>query len=168
MELRNIPMPGLVPKQAYDIQVRISGQEDTGIDLILSYGFGTLDFKYDPNVDYSKQPSRFGEIVFTTVIEHRFYWDTFCYNDFPEIAELEMKHFVLGDELGLIEVVGSPYTENMLSKGVLSHLEDRMGGGPWGGVSEADVKHYRISFDKYGCFDILALGVRTREYELEC
>lgn len=34
-----------------------------------------------------------------------------------------------------------------------------------GAIKEAEVKHYRISFDEYGHFDILALDVWTREYK---
>jgi len=162
MEIRNIPMPGLVTRLAADIRVQIVGREDSEIGFVISYRIGE---DYDPTADYSiPVQERFGEIRFNTVIECRFGWDTYFYDDFPEVNEMEWEFLAANNELDFIEIVGSPYIENMLSKGLRSHLKDRMGGGSWGGIQESDVKHYRIAFDNYGRFDILALGVVTREY----
>ena len=157
-------MPGLTVLNTSAPQVLISGDRDTGVELTLSYRFYG---EYDPTIDYRSKPKQFGEIVFTSVIEYRFCWAEYEYDDFPEIQNLGTQRILerLKERLikpGLDEIVGSPYIENMLSTNRFSHFADRMGGV----ITESDVKHYRISFDKYGRFDILALGVHTRQYEL--
>ena len=155
---RSIPIPGLTTLETSAPQVRLIGDQDTQITLLLSYTF----YETDPKDISNKRHKRVGEISFVPVIGLRFCWAEFIYDEFREIQ-------IAGEALqntkwrpGLDEIVDSPYIEHMLSTNRYSHLADRMGGG---GITEADVKHYRIEFDEYGRFDVLALGVSIKKYE---
>jgi len=50
--------------------------------------------------------------------------------------------------------------ENMASKGARrKHAGQRFGEV----IKESEVKHYRLAFDEYGKFDVIALGVSVSE-----
>jgi hypothetical protein len=165
MEFRSIPIPGKSTFQAYDIVVQISSQEDTPVSLLIRYQFEEEDFTYDPDVDYTKEPSKFGEIVFTDVIEYRFCYDEYTYDDFSDLAKAESEFYVAGNDFGLAEITESTYVENMVFKGVRSGWKIGMKPEERGAINESSLKHFRIWFDKYGRFDVLALGVLVRQYD---
>lgn len=94
----------------------------------------------------------FWRVTFPQTLEYRwieFNWEYFASND---------DDF----EFSLIEIVDSGQIEAMIKAGPNSHrpVGQRMGGV----LDERDVHHYRIGFDDYGTFDIIALGVEITNY----
>lgn len=93
-------------------------------------------------------PALFGQLKFSTVFEYRWIHDMIEYTDFPEHKD--------DYENGLIEIRNSSYVENLASKGP---KRDRTGRRFGLYLAEEAVRHFRIGFDHYGIFEIIALEV---------
>jgi len=154
--IRSIPIPG--DNRISSPNAQILGDKDTALTLTVSYHFFVVD-----DYDSTKRPKkRIGEISFTSLIGFRFCWAEMVYDEYPEIYDAMIAEIEKGHSYVLNEIMYSPYIEHMLSTNYHSHLDNRMG---YDSVQEADVKHFQISIDKYGVFDVLALEVSTNEYE---
>lgn len=94
----------------------------------------------------------YGEVTFVSVLEYRWVSQEFYYEDFPE-HEADVT-------FGLVEMLNSKYVDNMARKGVFrNHPDMRLGPG----ADEKTVRHFRMAFDDYGRFDVIALGVSVLE-----
>lgn len=93
-------------------------------------------------------PPLYGQLTFSDVLEYRWIDDMIEYDDFPEHKD--------DYENGLIEILNSSYIENLKSKGYGHHVAGQRF-GPY--LPEKDVKHFRVGFDHYGTFEIIALKV---------
>ncbi|HWS90119.1 MAG TPA: hypothetical protein VN282_24330 [Pyrinomonadaceae bacterium] len=123
--------------------VRVEGAEDEPVTLVV---------KYRSKWIVPGEAPAFGLITFTDVIEYRFVATFFGYEDHAG-HESDFR-------FGLIEIVNSAYVENMASKGARrKHAGQRFGEV----IKESEVKHYRLAFDEYGKFDVIALGVSVSE-----
>ncbi len=147
MQFINIPIPGKSTAFVNGPWVEVQGIADEAVHLVLKYIFNWLP-------DGKKV---YGEFRFKNVFEYRFRTFENLYEDFPEL-----EHYPPGVScFGLIDIQGSPYIENLLSKGPLRNYPgERLGHV----LKESDLHHYAVSFDDYGAFDILALEVSVREY----
>ena len=113
----------------------------------------TIILKYASDLIKENEMRAFGEITFTGVLEYR--WVTFEYEYYPYDEELEES-----EGFELIQIIDSKWVENMASKSPFRNYPNRRF-GPF--IKESDVKHFRISFDDYGCFDIICLEVVIRQ-----
>ncbi len=102
---------------------------------------------------YSDEGSRMGELTFKDVFQYRWTYDEIDYNDFESDAD--------DFEFGLIEITNSPYIADILSKS----QKYRAGRGLAEQMRFYNVRHFRLGFDEYGCFDIIADDVSVREIE---
>lgn len=111
----------------------------------------TLTIRYIANTIDPQGSVTYGEIIFHGVLEYRWIVSDVEYEDFAEHE---------GDyTFGLIQIEDSQYVERMAAKGPWRDFPNERFGGV---IKEQDVKHYRIAFDDYGRFDVIALGVRVQ------
>jgi len=89
-----------------------------------------------------------GVLTFTDVLEYRWVASGFDYEAYPQHEN--------DYEFGLIEVVDSAYIETMVSRGMFREYAGQRFGEV---IPESSVRHFRLAFDDYGSFDIVALGV---------
>jgi hypothetical protein len=120
--------------------IKIVGASNEPVSVIVTYIAGG-----------SVEGRVFGEITFDNVLEYRWIAGFVDYDDYPQHKQ--------DYELGLIEVLNSAYVENMASKGPLRELSNQRFGAA---TKEKDVRHFRLGFDDYGCFDVIALAVSVR------
>lgn len=112
----------------------------------------TLSVKYNASETTGGRPPTFGQIVFSSVLEYRWQASEVEYEDFVEHED--------DFEFGLIEIRNSSYVENMAAKGVRAQFgEHRFGEA----INDSEVKHYRLAFDDYGHFDVIALNVSVSQ-----
>jgi len=112
----------------------------------------SLSIKYHAAEIVANRPALCGLIVFSNVLEYRWQEGYLEYEDFAAHKD--------DYEFGLIEVINSEYIKNMASKGVRADFsEHRLGEG----INDTEVKHYRLAFDEYGRFDVIALNVSVSE-----
>ncbi len=111
-----------------------------------------LSIKYHASENTGGRPLVFGLIVFSNVLEYCWQAD---YVEYEELSEHEDDF-----EFGLIEILRSSYIENMAAKGVKAQFSGHRFGE---GINDAEVKHYRLAFDDYGRFDVIALSVSVSE-----
>ena len=94
----------------------------------------------------------FTEITFTAVLEYR--W----------IAADQTYFTTNRDDLdfALIEIIDSGQVDLMVGQGM---YKDRPPGQRLGGVlDERKLHHYRISFDDYGTFEAISVGLQIRHF----
>jgi hypothetical protein len=148
MQVKNVPIPGNNIQRYNGPWIEIQGEQDQRINLIIRYD------KY-PGDDWIKLHCA---LTFTGVLEYRFKLQEIEYDDFAELKDHDLENRKLRAEDpteihlgGLLEIQGSPYAENMITRGRWKYFMTH--------IPKKNLKHYRISFDEYGRFDILALGV---------
>lgn len=131
-----IDIPGR-PGAAEVEGVRIIGRTDELATIIVTY---TARGKHpgDP-------PMMRGEITFAHVLEYRWVAFDYVYDDFPD--------YPLGVPFGLIAIADSRYVERMAA---LGPARDRPGRRFGSRTTEAAIRHYRLAFDDYGEFTIVA------------
>ncbi len=104
---------------------------------------------------HSDEGPRFGELTFTPVFQYRWTYDEVDYNEFESDAE----DYEFG---GLIEIIDSAYLADILAKTEKYH-------GQQGFIAYKkfyNIRHFRLGFDEYGVFDIVAADVLVREIDL--
>lgn len=139
-------MPGDTTQYDDSPEVRILNASGGSTQLSITYYAGLIT----PSGTAPK-----AQILFHDVLEYRWVIDSFEYEDFDEHQD--------DFSLGLIEIVNSRYIDRMASRGPWrDHPQMRFGDV----INEADVKHYRIVFDEYGHFDVIALGVSIEEVSI--
>lgn len=143
MAYKVIEIPGGGTRLEDAPSVRILGASGEPVTLII---------QYHARETVEGQPPLFGEITFFDVLEYRWIADFVDYEDYPE----HEKDF----EFGLVEIIDSKYIENMASKGPWRDFPGQRFGP---GIKESSVRHFRIVFDEYGKFDIIAFEVSVRE-----
>ena len=142
MAYKLIEIPGASTLHEYNPEVRILGVSDGPISLVITYHAGETE----------EGRSYLGEITFSQVLEYRWISSLSPYEDIPEHKQ--------DRAFGLIEILHSAYVENMASKGMRREYPgERFGNG----LKDADVKHFRLSFDEYGKFDIIAIEVSVKK-----
>jgi hypothetical protein len=113
----------------------------------------TLDLEFDSAEAHTDSAGRRTRVRFIGVLEYRWIASAFTYFSWNR------------DDFGfcLGEVVGSELAEALLSSSIYS---ERGPGERLGGVVKDDrLRHFRIGFDDYGTFDVLALGVEVEAVE---
>ncbi|PYP84748.1 MAG: hypothetical protein DMF61_19200 [Blastocatellia bacterium AA13] len=141
MAHRIIEIPGGRTTNDDAPEVKIVAPSDHPVTLIIMYyAGGTAENRV------------FGELSFEHVLEYRWKADFVCYEDHPEHEE--------DAKLGLIEIIDSRYVADMATKGQLRDYPGKRFGL---GLNETQVRHFRISFDDHGRYDIIALEVSVRE-----
>lgn len=121
--------------------VQVIGTTDESVTLVI---------RYHATERREHQPSLTAEVTFVDVFEYRWQAEFIEYEDLPCHR---------GDfTFGLIEILESQYVENMASKGSLRKYPGKRFGS---GIAESDVRHFRIAFDDYGRFDVIAMGVKV-------
>ncbi|MET0645673.1 MAG: hypothetical protein ABW208_03570 [Pyrinomonadaceae bacterium] len=143
MAHRVIGIPGGSTKFDSAPSVRVEGAEDEPVKLVV---------KYHSRETTGGAAPMYGLITFTDVLEYRFVASFFEYEDYAG-HERDFR-------FGLIEILDSEYVENMAARGARrEHAGQRFGEV----IKESEVKHYRLAFDDYGQFDVIALGVSVGE-----
>jgi hypothetical protein len=140
MSYREIDIPGGSTKFDDSPQVHIAAK---------SGEFATLTLTYISGVSRDGQPPPLANITFTGVIEYR--WMHYMY------------HYLNGDGIGrfrLMEIINSEYVEEIAANSPWRRYSGRRFGPS---VRESEVKHFRLAFDDYGIFDIIASDVSIRE-----
>lgn len=138
-----IPNPGGSTRFEDGPTLQVSGDANSPISLSIKYHAAEIA---------ANHPAMYGLIVFSSVLEYRWQEGYLEYEDFA--AHKDDYAF------GLIEITNSEYIKNMVARGVRTDFpEHRFGEG----INDADVKHYRIAFDEYGRFDVIALSVSVSE-----
>ena len=138
-----IAIPGGSTRYDDAPQVRILGASGESLSIVITYRATAIR---------PDQPPILGEITFLDVLEYRWIADVVDYEEHPQ----HHNDF----EFGLIQITDSEYIKNMAAKGPWSHYPGQ-GFGPT--IPESHVKHFRLAFDEYGRFDIIALGISIRE-----
>jgi len=112
-----------------------------------------VTIRYRANSIEEGKPQVYGEIQFLSVLEYR--WDDFdhYYSPYENDEDLEFK---------LIRILDSQWVETMASKGWFQKYAGQRFGPQ---LSESRVKHFRIAFDDYGIFDVVALNIAIREFK---
>lgn len=128
--------------------------EDAPVVQVLGNPNGAiaLKIKYNASEITGGHPPVYGEVLFSDVLEYRWQADSVEYEDFPQHED--------DFQFGLIEIHNSAYIDNMATKGVRGNLREHRFGA---GIKDAEVRHFRMGFDDYGCFDIIALNVLANE-----
>ena len=147
MAYKIIEIPGGTTTLDDAPQVQIIGSSGTGVTVVIKYNSSYIE---------EGKPSRFGEITFSGIFEYRWVKSDFEYEAHPEHE---------GDyEFGLIEIMDSAYIEDMASKGSRrDYPGERFGFGR--DFPESRVRHFRLAFDDYGRFDVIAVEVTIKEID---
>lgn len=124
-------------------RVRILGASGESVSIVITYRASAI---------HPDQPLLWGEIIFSDVLEYRWIADFVKYEDHPRHQD--------DFTFGLIHITDSAYVKTMAAKGPWRHAR---GHGFGDVIPESHVKHFRLAFDEYGRFDIIALGVSIRE-----
>ncbi len=103
---------------------------------------------------YSDEGPRFGELTFTPVFQYRWTYGEVGYKDFESDAE--------DYEFGLIEITDSAYIADILGK--TKNYDGQRGLIFY--KNFYNIRHFRLGFDEYGTFDIVAADVLVREIDL--
>jgi hypothetical protein len=140
MSYKIIPIPGEHTMREGCPQVTISGGGDSHVCLSIRYHASCVG-----------EPYLIGEVEFPGVYEFRFIDADFRY-------ERHAEH-LYDSRFALIEVENSAYVEEMAAKRDLGYrTENRFGDL----IPESSVKHYRMVFDEYGQYDVIAREVIVR------
>jgi hypothetical protein len=143
MAHRVIDIPGGGTRFDAAPSVRVEGAEDEPV---------SLSVKYHSRATTGGRAPVFGVITFTDVLEYRWVADFADYEDYAAHKD--------DSQFGLIEIIASAYVENMASKGMWSSYKGQRFGEV---IKESEVRHFRLAFDEYGKFDVIALGVTVGE-----
>ncbi len=111
-----------------------------------------LIVKYDSC--YSGEGNRMGELTFVKVFQYRWTYGEIDYDDF----ESDPSDYAFG----LIEITDSRHIADILAKTEKQRAKDS---GLVLYMKLYNVRHFRLGFDEYGYFDILAADVCVREIE---
>jgi len=114
-----------------------------------SGSFATVVIRYISGMSRGGQSPPLAEIIFSRVIEYRWIHEDYYYVSGGEAAGFR-----------LIEIIDSKYVEEMAANSPWRRYPGKRF-GPF--IPESDVRHFRLPFDDYGVFDIIALGVSVRE-----
>ncbi len=114
--------------------------------------WASLIIKYAAAEYVEGQPQLYGEITFKNVMEYR--WVVFGY-DYSPYSDDEYE----GEGFELIQITDSKQVEDMASKSPFRYYPGKRFGPV---IDESRVKHFRISFDDYGSFDVIAFDVSVR------
>jgi hypothetical protein len=93
----------------------------------------------------------YGQIRFTGVLEYRWVDFDHLYSPYDDDQ---------GEGFGLIQITDSKWIEAMASKGWFQKYPGQRFGP---GVDESRIKHYRMTFDDYGAFDVIAFDFSVGE-----
>ncbi len=143
MSHKIIPIPGGSTQFEDGPILQVSGNANSPINLSIKYCAAEI---------VANRPAVYGLIVFSSVLEYRWQEGYLEYEDFAAHKD--------DYEFGLIEVINSEYIKNIAAKGVRADFSEHRFGE---GVDDAEVKHYRLAFDEYGRFDVIALSVSVSE-----
>lgn len=143
MNVQTIPIPGGSTRFDDAPIVEIQAGRNQPLSLVVRYVAGQHQ---------AGQPALLGEITFKDVLEYRWIESEVEYEDFTEHEDAY--------EFGLIQIQESRYIERMAAKGPWRDFPQQRFGGT---IHEEDIKHFRLAFDEYGRFDVIALGVVIRE-----
>lgn len=139
---KEVAEPPLRTMYASTVRVRVLGDVDTRIGLQLEF----------PSAPSDGRQIRFSRVTFTSVCEYRWVFGETLYSLFNR------------DDSGfsLIEIIDSDHIKAMVDRGMFA---TQPAGRRLGGVAdERSLRHYRIGFDEYGRFDVIALGVEIEEF----
>ena len=137
-----IPIPGGSTRFEDAPVVRIAGGGDEPMTVTITYNAAEIT---------GGRPPLLAEITFISVLEYR--WVAQFVDYYPDDDE---ENF----EFGLIQITDSKHIEDMAAKGPWRNYPGQRFGDV---IAESNVKHFRIAFDNYGLFDVIALGVVVRE-----
>lgn len=143
MTSRRVPGPGLRTSFADYPTVSFRATPDQGpVELILEFDGELLD---------EQRRRHITRVNFSGVKELR--W-------------IESRHYYLPTDQGehsfaLIEIIDSELIERMKNTG--PH-RDKPSGERLGLLKESDLRHFRISFDEHGTYDILCTGITIERY----
>jgi len=136
-----IKIPGGSTEADNEPRVQILGGGNIPLELLITYHTGQSE----------GTKVRLGEIRFTNVLEYRWISDTIWYYPYGDD-----KNFIFG----LVEIFKSEYIEDIASKG---KYKDYIGRRFGPNIDEALIRHFRLSFDEYGYFDVVAFAVSIKE-----
>ncbi|MFL5801987.1 MAG: hypothetical protein ACJ8CR_09635 [Roseiflexaceae bacterium] len=142
MSYKTIDIPGGSTRFEDSPVVQIRGIKDGPVEVII---------KYHARETTGGRPPLFGVITFTNVLEYRWTSDVieyYPYNDSENIA------------FGLIQILDSKHIKDIVTKGPWHSLPNKRFGP---NIEESEVKHFRLIFDEYGQFDVIALGISVGE-----
>jgi hypothetical protein len=142
MAYLTIPIPGGSTRFEDAPVIRITGGGDEPLTVTICYNAAETTGARSPLL---------AEVTFTNVLEYR--WVAHFVDYYPDDDEGNF-------EFGLIQIVDSKHIEEMAAKGPWREYPGRRFGDV---IAEAEVKHYRMAFDDYGLFDIIALDAVARE-----
>lgn len=112
----------------------------------------TLIIKYIAGEFVENQPQLYGEITFLQVMEYRWVAFDYAYSPYQQDEQ--------GEGFELIQIIDSKWIENIAAKGWFQKYPGQRFGPV---IQESDVKHFRITFDDYGIFDIIAFDISVKE-----
>ncbi|NWJ98095.1 MAG: hypothetical protein HXX20_20250 [Chloroflexi bacterium] len=136
-----IKIPGDSTEADNEPKIQILGGGHNPLEFIIKYHTGLL----------KGTKLVIGKITFTNVLEYRWISDVVWYYPYGDD-----KNFTFG----LVEIFKSKYIEDMASKGKFRNYSDKRFGPT---IDEINIRHFRLSFDEYGYFDIIAFRVDIEE-----
>lgn len=143
MGYREVADPRLRTTYASTVRVSVLGDVDTRIGLQLEFPSASSE---------GGGQIRFSRVTFKSVFEYRWVF-----------GEIPYFIFNRGDfRFSLIEIIDSDQIKAMVDRGMFASQPE---GRRLGGVAdERTVRHFRIGFDEYGTFDVIALEVEIEEF----
>src|SRR5437660_2945979 len=141
-----------------------SYEDSPKVQIISTTGLPILTIKYASAFKEGSSQA-YGEITFKGILEYR--WVDFDHAYSPYEGDEQ------GEGFELIHITDSKWIEDMAAKGIFQKYPGQRFGP---GIEESRIKHYRLTFDDYGQFDIIAfdvtgLSLRTliiSEYFVSC
>jgi hypothetical protein len=138
---KEVTEPPLRTKFASTVRVRVLGDVDTRIGLQLEF----------PSAPSEGGQRRFSRVTFKSVFEYRWVFSE------TEYFAFDRRDF----KFSLIEIIDSEQVKAMVNLGMLASQPE---GKRLGQVAdERSVRHFRIGFDDYGTFDVIALEVEIEK-----
>jgi hypothetical protein len=122
------------------------------VQILSTTGRPILSIKYVAAEYGEGKPQVYGEIKFLEVLEYRWVDFDHFYSPYDEDDE--------GEGLELIRITDSKWIEEMASKGWFQKYPGQRFGP---GIDESRIKHYRLTFDDYGTFDVISFDITIRE-----
>lgn len=141
MPFRKIAIPGGSTKFDSGPTVTIIGPSDHPVSITITYNARDISGNRAPLL---------GELTFLNVLEYRWVSDVAEYYPYDDEDQFDF---------GLVQIFRSKLIEDMASKGRWRDMPNQRF-GPY--LDEQAIKHFRIMFDEYGYFDIIALDVHIR------
>lgn len=145
MASRKLQIPGGSTSKSDIAVISIRGTTSEPTELMIKY---IADIADDGKMVY-------GEILFKNVLEYRWTSEMISYEEFIEHQD--------DGGLGLYEITDSKYVSRISQ---YTHSPSVFSNDRWmisGAIPVENIRHFRIGFDDYGDFNILAMEVHIRQ-----